>query len=201
MDYPVARTDSPPGLESLNNADQLQVVQEVGCSSICSDSYMYNIKNRLGETVYWASSTEENDCCFLVAFPFLQHRWPHMKIMDINRNTVINTRIPLPRPCLSFPCCMQSIELTTTPGDPIGSLKEERLCSKFSLKNGYGDTVMRIEGRFSRLPLRCNVEFKVGLLTCAVVGIVVNVCAYLPPDHYQRWRTGGKNLRNSHIIG
>lgn len=86
-----------------------------------------------------------------------------MKVMDIYRNEVIHLHRPLACDSCCFPCCLQSMEVSSPPGNVIGTVEQEWTicCPSFAIKNASGETVLRIEGPFLTFSFCGDVEFKV----------------------------------------
>lgn len=110
--------------------------------------------------MYWA--VEDTDCCTRNCCGAL--RPFNMKILDVYMNEVIHLYRPLACDSCCCPCCLQSIEISSPPGNPIGSIHQEWtiFCPKFQIKNAAGETVLRIEGPYFTFSCCGNdVEFKV----------------------------------------
>merc|ERR1719341_30128 len=114
----------PQGLEYLTQIDQLLVSQQVELLEAFTGfetANKYKVQNSLGQQVYFAA--EDTDCCTRQCCgssrPF------DMKIMDNTQNEVIHLNRPLACSSCFFPCCLQSIEVTSPPGTVIGYVKQE----------------------------------------------------------------------------
>lgn len=110
--------------------------------------------------VYWA--IEDTNCfrqfCLGSIRPF------DIKIWDIHQNEVIHFDRPLACTCCCFPCCcMQSLQISSPPGQIIGRLNQVSTYfhMDFDVKNHMNETVLRIVS--PRLILRCwrAIDFKV----------------------------------------
>lgn len=104
---------------------------------------------------------EDNDCCTRnccgACRPF------DMKVMDLYSNEIIHFYRPLRCTGCCYPCCMQSIEIASPPGEIIGHVKEEWTCwfPNFKIQNHLGDTVLRIEGPCCTWSCCSDIDFKV----------------------------------------
>lgn len=108
--------------------------------------------------VYWA--IEDNDCCTRNCFGSVR---PYdMKVMDAYQNEVIHFYRPLACSSCCFPCCLQSIEVTSS-GQLLGRVEQEwTLCyPHYSIKNHNGETVLRIEGPLCKFSCGGDVDFNV----------------------------------------
>ncbi|XP_065166220.1 phospholipid scramblase 2 isoform X3 [Atheta coriaria] len=152
----------PPGLEYLTMIDQLLVHQKVELLEALTGfetNNKYTIKNSLGQKVYYAA--EDNDCltrnCCGPLRPF------EMVIMDNYRNQVLHLHRPLACDSCCFPCCLQSMEVSSPPGTILGTVEQEWsiFCPTFAIKNASGDTVLRIEGPLCTMSICGDVEFKI----------------------------------------
>lgn len=81
----------------------------------------------------------------------------------MNTFKVINMHRPLACESCCFPCCLQSMEISSPPGTIIGMVEQEwSLCKPlFSIKNAAGDVVLRIKGPICRFGICGDIEFKV----------------------------------------
>lgn len=88
-----------------------------------------------------------------------------MKVMDAYQKEVIHFYRPLACASCCFPCCLQSIEVSSPPGQVIGRIDQEwTLCyPHYSVKNHNGETVLRIEGPLCKSSCGGDVKFKVKL--------------------------------------
>lgn len=154
--------DCPPGLEYLCQIDQLIVKQKVELLEAftgCETKNKYKIKNSMGQDVYKAK--EDTDCCTRQCCgpirPF------DMIIRDNYDNEVIHLNRPLACQSCFFPCCLQSIEVSSPPGTVIGTVEQEwSMCAPaFRVLDHNGDVVLRIEGPVCTFSLCGDVEFKV----------------------------------------
>lgn len=162
MNIPHGIPNCPPGLEFLTSIDSLFVKQKVELLEAFTGfetNNKFTIKNSQGQKVYWA--IEENDCCTRnccgPARPF------DMKILDAYKNQVIHLNRPLACSSCLFPCCLQSMEVSSPPGTLVGTIEQNWsiLTPDFSIKNHSGETVLKIEGPLCTYSLCGQVEFKV----------------------------------------
>lgn len=86
-----------------------------------------------------------------------------MRIMDATPKQVIRLHRPLACKSCCFPCCLQSMEVSSPPGNILGTVEQEwsLLFPNFLVKNAIGDTVLRIEGPLCTFTICGDVEFKV----------------------------------------
>ncbi|CAH1255775.1 unnamed protein product [Diabrotica balteata] len=162
MNMPQGIPNCPPGLEYLTMIDQLLVQQKVEILEALTGfetQNKYTVKNSLGQKVYYAA--EDSDCltrnCCGPIRPF------DMKILDNYRNEVIHLHRPLACDSCCFPCCLQSMEVSSPPGTIVGTVEQEWsiFCPTFAIKNASGDTVLRIEGPCCTWSICGDVEFKI----------------------------------------
>ncbi|KAG5863776.1 hypothetical protein JTB14_012922 [Gonioctena quinquepunctata] len=162
MNMPQGIPNCPPGLEYLTMIDQLLVHQKVEVLEALTGfetKNKFTVKNSLGQKVYYA--VEDSDCltrnCCGPLRPF------DMNILDNYRNEIIHLHRPLACDSCCFPCCLQSMEVSSPPGTIIGTVEQEWsiFCPSFAIKNGSGDTVLRIEGPLCTWSICGDVEFKI----------------------------------------
>ncbi|XP_030756136.1 phospholipid scramblase 2 isoform X2 [Sitophilus oryzae] len=162
MNMPQGIPNCPPGLEYLTMIDQLLVHQKVEVLEALTGfetKNKFTVKNSLGQKVYYAA--EESDCltrnCCGPLRPF------DMQILDNFKNEIIHLHRPLACDSCCFPCCLQSMEVSSPPGTIVGTVEQEWsiFCPSFAVKNASGDTVLRIEGPFCTMSICGDVEFKI----------------------------------------
>lgn len=144
--------------------------------------------------IYWA--VEDNDCCTRCMCGAL--RPFDMQVFDYRGVEVIHFHRPLACQSCWFPCCLQSIMVTSPlSGEVLGSVEQNwSLCiPDYSVKNHNGETVLRITGPICMVPMCCDVEFKVrkvvtygrenthfngvnGILSSICVHVIVRVCNF-----------------------
>uniref|UniRef100_A0A0A9XAE0 Phospholipid scramblase n=1 Tax=Lygus hesperus TaxID=30085 RepID=A0A0A9XAE0_LYGHE len=159
---PAKPVSCPPGLEYLTTLDQLLVKQKVEILEALTGfetQNKYTVKNSLGQKVFYA--VEDSSCCSRCFCGTL--RPFDMKILDNFKNEVIHMYRPLACQSCWFPCCLQTLEVSSPPGCVVGSVVQEwsLFCPKFSIKNAAGDTVLYIEGPLCTYSICGDVEFKV----------------------------------------
>lgn len=191
MNVPLGIAKYPSGLEYLASVDQLLVKQKVEVLEMLTGFETNNkfvIQNSLGQNVsnfFLVNShckeclfnfeirlnvlllkqvyfvAEDNDCCTRNCCGSM--RPFDMKIFDNNKREVLHFYRPLSCTGCCFPCCLQSLVVSTRGGHAIGSIEEEwTFCyPHFSVKNRNGDTVLRIEGPIIKLSCGNDVDFKV----------------------------------------
>ncbi|CAG9816667.1 unnamed protein product [Phaedon cochleariae] len=162
MNMPQGIPSCPPGLEYLTMIDQLLVHQKVEILEALTGfetKNKFTVKNSLGQKVYYA--VEDSDCltrnCCGPLRPF------DMKILDNYSHEVIHLQRPLACDSCCFPCCLQSMEVSSPPGTIVGTVEQEWsiFCPTFAIKNSSGDTVLRIEGPLCTWSICGDVEFKI----------------------------------------
>lgn len=163
MSAPHSAGNCPPGLEYLTMVDQLLVQQKVELLEAFTGfetKNKYLVTNNLGQKVYFAA--EDSDClsrnCCGNLRPF------EMKIVDNFGNQVISLNRPLACQGCCFPCCLQTMEVSSPPGSIIGTIEQNWsiFYPSYSVKNASGDIIFRIEGPFCACKCCCqDVNFKV----------------------------------------
>jgi len=155
--------DCPPGLQYLTQVNQLLVKQKVELLEVITGfetENEYKVKNSMGQDIYYAK--EQTDCCTRnccgPSRPF------DMTLRDNAGIEVIHLYRPLKCQSCCFPCCLQVIEISSPPGNIIGSVEQEwSICNpRFAVKDQFGNVTLRIEGPFCTYSICGNdVEFKV----------------------------------------
>ncbi|GAB0100823.1 Phospholipid scramblase [Sergentomyia squamirostris] len=169
---PLRAPNCPPGLEYLTQIDQLLVHQKIELLEVltaCETNNKYWIKNSMGQKVFWA--IEENDCCTRSCFGRM--RPLDLRIFTPDENQAIHLFRALKCDSCCFPCCLQTMEVSSPPGNVIGTVEQEwSICSPlFTLKDHTGRTVLRIEGPFCTISIcGSDVNFQVLTLDGQVVG-------------------------------
>lgn len=161
----------PPGLEYLTTIDSLFVKQKVELLEAFigfETNNKYTIKNNMGQKVFWA--VEDNDCCTRnccgPARPF------ELQITDAHHQEVIHLSRPLRCDSCCCPCCLQVLEVSSPPGNVIGTVEQDWsiFSPSFSIKNEAGETVLKIEGPCCTFSICGAVEFKLMTLDGKQVG-------------------------------
>jgi len=159
--------DCPPGLEYLALIDQLFIKQKVEMLEAVAGvmgmgfetANKYKIKNSLGQNVYKAK--EDTDCCMrMVCGP---NRPFDLVIKDNADREVLHLQRPLRCNTCCFPCCLQSVEVSSPPGTTIGFVNQKWTCikPKFEITDGDGNVALIIQGPWCTMACGSNVEFKV----------------------------------------
>ncbi|KAJ1532389.1 hypothetical protein ONE63_000989 [Megalurothrips usitatus] len=165
MNLPQGVPMCPPGLEYLTLIDQLLVHQKVEILEALTGfetKNKFTVKNSMGQKVYKA--VEDSDCltrnCCGPLRPF------DMKILDNFDNQVIHLYRPLACVSCCFPCCLQSMEVSSPPGNHIGKIEQEWsiLTPKFVIKDHNDEVVLRIVGPMCPLSI-CGSDVKFKVLT------------------------------------
>ncbi|XP_026470344.1 phospholipid scramblase 1 isoform X2 [Ctenocephalides felis] len=164
----------PPGLEYLTTVDKLLVKQKVEILEVLTTfetENKFTIKNGNGDKVFYAA--EQTDCC---TRNFCGPLRPfEMKIMDIYKNQVIHLHRPLACMSCCFPCCLQTMEVSSPPGTVIGTIEQEWsiLTPTFIIKDAGGNPVFKMEGPMCRFSCGGNVDFKILTLDgTAEIGLI-----------------------------
>ncbi|XP_057593776.1 phospholipid scramblase 2-like [Hippopotamus amphibius kiboko] len=179
-------SDCPPGLEHLNQLDQVQVHQQIELTEVIihiETNNKYEIKNQLGQRIYFAA--EDTDCCtryYCGGFrPFT------MRILDLIGREVITLERPLRFNWCCIPCCLQEIEIHAPPGIPIGYVTEIRhpFLPKFRIQNENRKDILRIIGPCCMCSCFGDVDFEInsldgknvlGKISKQFTGIVREIC-------------------------
>ena len=171
--------------------DQLIVHQKVELLEVMvgwESKNKFTIKNSIGQKVYWAA--EESDCC---SRQFCGPVRPFgMSIKDVYGNEVIHLNRPLNCQACCFPCCLQSMEVSSPPGTVVGSIQQNWSLFKadLSIKNAAGDTVLKIEGPCCTVSCCGDVSFKLMTLDGQQVGKITKQWtgllreAFTDADHF-----------------
>jgi len=157
----------PPGLEYLTMIDQLIIKQKLEMLEAVAGAMgygletanKYKIKNVLGQNVYKA--VEDTDCCTrIVCGP---QRSFDMIIKDNADREVIHLNRPYRCTSCCFPCCLQTLEVSSPPGTVIGYVDQKWTCikPKFDIKDGDGNVALVIVGPWCTYSCAGDVVFKV----------------------------------------
>ncbi|XP_066049921.1 phospholipid scramblase family member 5-like isoform X1 [Chamaea fasciata] len=155
----------PPGLEYLNQLDQIIIHQQVELLEAIlgtETSSKYEIKNPLGQRVYFA--VEENGCfdrklCSpLRAFT--------IRIADNAGREVIRVIRPLRCNSCCFPCFLQELEVQSPPGTIAGYVVQnwDPFLPKFTIQNQSKEDVLKIIGPCATCGCFEDVDFEVKAL-------------------------------------
>ena len=149
----------PPGLEYLTQIDQLLVHQQIELFELMTGyetENKYVVRNALGQNVYGAF--EQSDCCGRYWCGNI--RSFDMNIVDNLGHEVIHLNRPLACGSCCFPCCLQKLEVSSPPGNLIGSVEQEwSIFPKFSIKDASGKTVLKLSGPFCTISCCRDVVF------------------------------------------
>jgi len=157
----------PPGLEYLTMIDQLIIKQKLEMLEAVAGvmgygletANKYKIKNVLGQNVYKA--VEDSECCTRIICGPL--RSFDMIIKDNADREVIHLNRPYRCQSCCFPCCLQSLEVSSPPGTTIGFVDQKWTCikPKFDIKDGDGNVALVIVGPWCTYSCAGDVEFKI----------------------------------------
>lgn len=161
----------PPGLEYLSVIDQLLVKQKIELIEVLTDfetKNKYVIANTLGQQIYFAG--EESGCCGRNCCGSI--RQFDMKILDNFGQQVMRFHRPLACKSCCFPCCLQTMEIMSPPGTPIGVVIQEWSILKphFIIKNANDEIMLRIKGPFWTCRCYADVKFKVYSVSGTEIG-------------------------------
>jgi len=119
----------------------------------------YRIKNSLGQNVFKAK--EDTDCCMrIVCGPI---RPFDMIIKDNADREVMHLNRPYRCQSCCFPCCLQTLEISSPPGQTIGYVNQLWTCikPKFEVTDGDGNRALVIVGPWCTYSCAGDVEFKI----------------------------------------
>lgn len=147
----------PPGLEHLNQLDKLFINQKIRLLEVITGfetNNEFTIMNPSGQQIYYAfekTSCWVRNCCGPIR-PF------DMQIVDNSQNEIIHLYRPLACTSCCFPCCLQSIEVSSPPGTIIGTVHQKWriFCPTLAIKNRQGKTVLKVEGPCIKQILCCG---------------------------------------------
>ncbi|KAK3887916.1 hypothetical protein Pcinc_007999 [Petrolisthes cinctipes] len=155
----------PPGLEYLAQLDQIlvkQVHEVFELLSGCEMKNKYLLKNSMGQE--FLKAKEDTDCCTRQccgpARPF------EMGFFDGQEQEVLHLYRPLRCSSCCFPCCLQSLEVSSPPGTLLGTIHQEwSICTPlggtFTVRNVSGDEVLKIEAPVCPCSCGSDVNFNV----------------------------------------
>lgn len=86
-----------------------------------------------------------------------------MDVLDAYGNHAIHMSRPIQCESCCFPSCLQKMEVSSPPGQAIGTIDQEWsfLTPRYSIKNQFGETVFRIKGPVCAFTCFADVNFKV----------------------------------------
>lgn len=152
----------PPGLEYLQQVDQLLVKQKLEAVEAFTGfetNNKYEIRNSMGQRVYMA--VEDTCCCTRnccgSARPF------DMKIMDNQKREVIHLSRPLRCRSCWCPCCLQKLTVEAPKGQTVGFVRQAWSCChpRYNIKNSEDETQLRIKGPCFQCNMCGDIEFEV----------------------------------------
>ncbi|XP_066582284.1 phospholipid scramblase 2-like isoform X2 [Prorops nasuta] len=159
--WQLPNTTCPPGLQYLMSLDSLIVNQKLEFLEAITGwetKNKYNVANANGETVFFV---KEQSSCLSRTFCGSQ-RECEFHVMDASMRQVLTITRPFRCTRCCYPCCLQEMEVYSQ-GNLLGSVIQEWTLWRplFSIKNAFGDTVLKIEG-----PLfRCCVDVSYQILS------------------------------------
>ena len=138
---------APPGLEYLAQIDQLLVQQQIELCEIftgCETKNQYKVKNSMGQEVYTAKE-DTNWCNRQCCGPL---RSFDMQIFDGAEREVLHLSRPLRCQGCCFPCCLQQLEVCSSGGQVLGTIRERWtfLKPKLTVHRPDGEHVFTIRG-------------------------------------------------------
>ena len=154
--------NAPQGLEYLATLDRVFVKQKVELLEAFTSfetNNRYHILDAQGRQIFKAK--EDTDCCTRQCCgnirPF------DMKLKDGNDQEIIHFQRPLACGSCCFPCCLQSLEVESPPGNVIGTVKQKWsiLYPKYNIKDETGKTIYYIEGPCCTCSCFGDVDFKI----------------------------------------
>ncbi|GFO35863.1 phospholipid scramblase [Plakobranchus ocellatus] len=159
---PAGWAPCPPGLEYLQQVDQLLVKQKLEAVEAFTGfetNNKYEIRNSLGQRVYMA--VEDTCCCTRnccgSARPF------DMKIMDNQKREIIHLSRPLRCRSCWCPCCLQKLTVEAPKGQTVGLVRQAWSCChpRYNIKNAEDETQLRIKGPCFQCNMCGDIEFEV----------------------------------------
>ncbi|XP_058124709.1 phospholipid scramblase 2-like [Anopheles ziemanni] len=185
MPIPQGIPNCPPGLEYLTAVDQLLVHQQVELLEAFTGfetANKYEIKNTLGQKVYWA--LEDTGCCNRMCCGTA--RAFDIKVLDNFQNEVLHFRRDLRCQSCCFPCCLQKLEVSAPPGTVIGTVEQKwtLLRPEFNIKDQHGQTVLIIRGPCCQCSLCGDVKFVVLSKDGTEVGKVTKQWTGFVQEHF-----------------
>ncbi|XP_022100005.1 phospholipid scramblase 1-like isoform X2 [Acanthaster planci] len=163
-------TGVPPGLEYLNQIDQLLIHQQVELLELMTSietKNRYAIKNTLGQQVYFAYEESEfchRNCCG-------SDRGFVIHIVDNRSQEVIRVIRPFKCCagccwCADADCCACEILIEAPPGQVVGSVRQlgSKWKPKYGIRNEGGNQILQIGGPCCPCQAVCctaDVDFKI----------------------------------------
>ncbi|KAM7132043.1 phospholipid scramblase 2-like isoform 1-T2 [Molossus nigricans] len=162
MPEPAPTSDCPPGLECLNQMDEIRIHQQIDLLEVFLNIKMnnkYEIKNSLGQTIYLVME-DNNFCtrnCCGSKRPFT------MRILDLMDQEVITLERPLRCNCFCLSCCLQEIKVCAPPGTPIGYITQTKhlYLPTFTIQNENKKDILKIIGPFLSCKCCGDINFEI----------------------------------------
>ncbi|XP_016076924.1 PREDICTED: phospholipid scramblase 2-like [Miniopterus natalensis] len=159
---PPLPSDCPPGLECLNQVNEVLVHQQIDLLEVIihiETNNKYEIKNRLGQKIYFVM--EDTGCCTRNCCG--GYRPFSMRILDLMGREVITMEKPLKCDCCCCSCCLHQVEIYAPPGTPIGYVIQTRhpYLPKFTIQNENKKDILRIIGPFFACKCCGDVDFEI----------------------------------------
>uniref|UniRef100_A0A2K6SPB8 Phospholipid scramblase n=1 Tax=Saimiri boliviensis boliviensis TaxID=39432 RepID=A0A2K6SPB8_SAIBB len=137
----------PPGLEYLSQLDLIIIHQQVellGMILGTETSNKYEIKNNLGQRIYFAV---EESICFNRTFCSTL-RSCILRITDNSGREIITVNRPLRCNSCWCPCYLQELEIQAPPGTIVGYVaqKWDPFLPKFTIQNANKEDILKIVG-------------------------------------------------------
>jgi len=161
-----------PGLEYLATIDQLLVKQKVELLEAVTSietSNKYKIRNTMGQDIFKAKENSDfctRQCCGPI-------RCFQMEISDNLDREVLRIHRPLKCATCCFPCCLQSMEISSPISkEIIGHIRQiwHPFFPKFNICDKKGHRVLILEGPFLVFSCFGDVEFSIRTLSGSVIG-------------------------------
>lgn len=152
----------PAGLESLTTVDKLFVKQKIELLEAFTGfetANKYSISNANGQKLLYA--VEDSGCCTRLCCDNL--RPFDLRIMDSSQRELIHLYRPYRCDSCCFPCCLQTVEITSPGAGLLGSIDQNwsLLYPDFDVKDASGNVVLCITGPCCRFSCGGPIEFDV----------------------------------------
>eukprot|EP00095_Tigriopus_kingsejongensis_P009806 maker-scaffold1115_size61649-snap-gene-0.7 protein:Tk09806 transcript:maker-scaffold1115_size61649-snap-gene-0.7-mRNA-1 annotation:"phospholipid scramblase 1" len=158
---PPGVNQAPGGLAYLAQLNQVLIKQQVEVLEAFTGfetCNKYKVQNVMGQPVFFAK--EETNCCTRMCCgpirPF------DMSLVDNFGTEVIHIYRPFRCQSCCFPCCLQELEVSSPPGNPIGSVVQNWsvFMPSFTVKDASGNSILKITGPFCTWSCCGDVEFE-----------------------------------------
>ncbi|XP_022914405.1 phospholipid scramblase 2-like [Onthophagus taurus] len=163
MEIPQSIPNCPPGLEYLTVVDELMVKQKIELTEVLMDfesKNKFSIKNKNRQRVYFAAE----DSGYMARNCLGSYRPFQIKVFDNRSKEVIHIRRPASCDSCLFPCCLQTMEIYSPPGNLLGRIQQEWsfMNPRFLIVDPTGEVVLKIKGPCCTATFCCGeVEFKI----------------------------------------